>query len=128
MVDELVSHRPTAAEWQSWGSPADSTGPHSTAAAPAARTLLVLHAPLPLNTHRDRPLHLRPGRRGPGRPHSVPGVHGWGRRCWDPPGSPRPGTLSWSVQPVKGGQLIFISGKSRCLQQETVLFLLFQFV
>ena len=86
---ELVSHRPTAAV--SWGG-TDNTGPHTTAAAPAARTLLsrmlCAHSILPAMIG---PLHLRPGHRDPGRPRRAPGVRGRGRRCWDPPGSPRRG-------------------------------------
>ena len=119
---ELVSHRPTAAV--SWGG-TDNTGPHTTAAAPAARTLLSRML-CSLNTPSDD-RSPPPQTRAP-RPREAT-QSAWGARqgtaVLGPTWFTTPGTLSW---PVKGGQLLFICGKSRCLQQKTVLFLLFQFV
>lgn len=126
-LSELVSHRPTAAvavlgqhRWHRATHNSSSARSENTALSRLLRAHSILAAMIGPSTS-DQGTEA-------GRPRRVPGVHGRGRQCWDPPGSPRPGTLSWSVQPVKGGQLLFICGKSRCLQQKTVLFLLFQFV
>lgn len=134
-------------QWQSWGRHSGWYRITRNSGSTCSRYTTVSCALLSLSTHNDRPLRLSwppLQTRGPESREVKGSARGaqlgmgvlgssWSaapKLCSQAlcQSAEQEGTLSRPMQPMTGGQLIFICGKSRCLQRKIVLFPLFQFV